>query len=71
MKKKPREKLKTAAVGPNFLEHWFYYDFQICANVEELKETMRFINHHGYDLFSVAQNGTGVYTVFFRRRACG
>lgn len=62
---------KKVVVGPNFLEHWWVYDFEICADVEELKKTMDYINRHGYDLISVCQDGTGVYTVFFKRRACG
>lgn len=62
---------KKVVVGPNFLEHWWIYDFEICADVEELKKTMDYINRHGYDLISACQDGTGVYTVFFKRRACG
>lgn len=62
---------KKVVVGPNFLEHWWVYDFKLCADVEELKQTMEYINRHGYDLISVSQDGTGAYTVFFRCRACG
>ena len=62
---------KKVGVGPNVLEHWWVYDFEICADVEELKKTMDYINRHGYDLISACQDGTGVYTVFFKRRACG
>ncbi|MGM9626925.1 MAG: hypothetical protein ACI3V4_02360 [Faecousia sp.] len=62
---------KKVVVGPNFLEHWWVYDFEICADVDELKKTMDYINRHGYDLISACQDGTGVYTVFFKRRACG
>lgn len=68
--KENHEKKGTVVVGPNFLAHWFIYDFEMCVGVEELKETMDVINHHGYDLISVTQSGE-VYTVFFRRRACG
>lgn len=63
-----REKV---VIGPNFLQHWFVYDFQLCADVKELTKTLKYINHHGYDLISVTQDATGVYTVFFKRRACG
>lgn len=62
---------KKVVVGPNFLEHWWVYDFQICENLEELKKTVDYINRHGYDLISATQDGAGVYTVFFKRRACG
>lgn len=62
---------KKVVVGPNFLEHWWVYDFEICADVEELKKTVDYINRHGYDLISTCQDGAGVYTVFFRCRACG
>ena len=62
---------KKVVVDPNFLGYWWVYDFEICADVEELKKTMDYINRHGYDLISACQDGTGVYTVFFKRRACG
>lgn len=62
---------EKVVIGPNFLQHWFVYDFQLCADVKELTETLKYINHHGYDLTAVTQDATGVYTVFFKRRACG
>lgn len=67
----PEGEKKTVVVGPNFLSHWFIYDFELCADYEELKAVMEYINYHGYDLISVTQDGRGFYTVFFRRRACG
>lgn len=68
----PEEKKKqTVVVGPNFLSSWFVYDFELCADREELKQTMAEINRHGYDLISVTQDLAGMYTVFFKRRACG
>ena len=36
-----------------------------------MEKVMQMINHHGYDLVSVTQDAAGVYTIFFRRRACG
>lgn len=57
-------------VGPNFLSHWYIYDFQVCEGKEELMRTINYINRHGYGLISVTQY-QDVYTVFFRRRACG
>lgn len=62
---------RKVVVGPNFLSHWFVYDFEICAEYEDLKITMDSINRHGYDLITVTQDHRGFYTVFFRRRACG
>ena len=43
------------------------YDFQLCADAEELKQTMGYINSCRLDLISVTQDASGVYTVFFRR----
>ena len=42
-------------VGPNFLAHWYVYDFQVCEGRPELLRTMDYINRHGYDLISVTQ----------------
>lgn len=67
----PERKRETVVVGPNFLASWFVYDFQICAEYEELKETLDYINRHGYDLITVTQDTRGFFTVFFRRWACG
>lgn len=61
---------KRVVIGPNFLEHWFVYDFQICPNQRALRTAIDYINRHGYDLVSVSQREQ-TYTVFFRRRACG
>ena len=66
-----KKKKETVVIGPNFLAHWFIYDYELCNNHAELQKVMDHINHHGCDLISVTQDGTGVYTVFFRRRACG
>lgn len=67
----PEKDRKTVVVGPNFLNSWFVYDFELCAGLEELKQTISTINRRGYDLISVTQDIAGVYTVFFKRRACG
>lgn len=67
----PEQKRETVVLGPNFLNSWFIYDFRICAEYEELKETLDYINRHGYDLITVTQDNRGFFTVFFRRRACG
>lgn len=71
MSEKVKRKSKPVVIGPNFLNSWFFYDFQICAEYEELKQTIDYINRHGYDLITVTQDHRGFYTVFFRRRACG
>lgn len=65
------EKKEKVVIGPNFLAHWFIYDFEFAADRAELIAVMDRINRHGYDLISVTQDIGGVYTVFFRRRACG
>lgn len=43
------------------------YDFQLCADVDELKRTIDYINNCFLSLISVTQDASGVYTVFFRR----
>ena len=45
----------------------FLYDFELCADYDELKTVMETINYHGYDLVSVTQDTRGFYTVFFLR----
>ena len=67
----PEDKPKPVVIGPNFLSSWFVYDYEVCDGRRELEKVMETINRHGYDLVSVTQDLTGVYTVFFRRRACG
>lgn len=67
----PEKDKQTVVVGPNFLNSWFVYDFELCADMSELKQTIATINRRGYDLVSVTQDRHGVYTVFFKRRACG
>lgn len=58
-------------VGPNFLAHWYIYDFQVCeGRAGAAADEGIYINRHGYDLISVTQYQE-TYTVFFRRRACG
>lgn len=66
-----KKKKETVVIGPNFLAHWFIYDYEFCEGRQELARVMKHINHHGYDLVSVTQDPNGTYTVFFRRRACG
>lgn len=55
-------------VGPNFVAHWFVYDFEVCIGVEELQQALAKINYHGFDLVAVTQT-MDKYTVFFRRLA--
>ena len=68
---KEQKKKETVVVGPNFLASWFVYAFERCRSETELAVTMEYINYHGYDLISVTQDSKDVFTVFFRRRACG
>ena len=70
MKKIP-EKKGTVVIGPNFLAHWFIYDYERYENEAALAVVMEYINNHGYDLIAVTQDSKDIYTVFFRRRACG
>ena len=57
--------------GPNFLADWFVYDYEKCDTGRDLRKCINEINRRGYDLVSVTQDRTGIYTVFFRGRACG
>lgn len=45
------------------------YDFEMCADYDELKATLRAINHLEYELIGVTQDTRGIYTLFFRRPA--
>ena len=44
-------------------------DFELCADTSELAKTLRCIDDNGYYMSGVTQDGSGVYTVFFRRPA--
>ena len=50
--------------------HCYIYDFAFCKSHAELEDVMLKINHFCYDLVSVTQDASGVYTVFFRRLTC-
>lgn len=69
--KKQTVKKESIVSGPNFLAHWFVYDYVRCDGISELEKAMHTINRHGYDLVSVTQDSKDIFTVFFRRRACG
>lgn len=60
-------RLLDPAYGPTPKAAHDVYDFQLCADVEELKRTIEYINASGLNLISVTQDFNGVYTVFFRR----
>ena len=49
----------------------YIYDFEICADYEEMKGILSYINRCGYDLVSVTQDSRDFFTIFFRRRANG
>ena len=59
------------SIKDDFARSPFVYDFEICADFDELKATMQSINYNGYDLISVTQDHRGFYTLFFRRFAGG
>lgn len=63
----PEGDKKSVVAAPNFPVLRFIYDFELCADYEELKDVMENINYHGYDLVSVTQDTRGFYTVFFLR----
>lgn len=42
-------------------------DFELCADAAEMAKTLRCIDENGYFMSGVTQDGSGVYTVFFRR----
>jgi hypothetical protein len=46
-----------------------FYDFELCAEYEELKASVHSINHLGYEIICATQDHRGVYTLFFRRPA--
>lgn len=46
-------------------------DFDLCADTDELKQTLRCIDDNGYTMVSVTQDASGTYTVFFRRPVIG
>lgn len=71
MGSRPKKEKETVVIGPNFLASWFLYDYEFCESQDDLKRVIDHINRHGYDLVSVTQDLSGLYTVFFRRRACG
>lgn len=47
-----------------------FYDYQICHGQRALRETLKFINLHGYEIVAVSQHYQD-YTVFFRRALGG
>ena len=49
----------------------YIFDFEICADYEEVKNVLGYINRCGYDLVSVTQDSRDFFTLFFRRRANG
>lgn len=62
------EEIKSFDI-PNPFKPRSLYDFEICADYDELKATLEEINHCGYQLVSVTQDHRDFYTVFFRKCA--
>lgn len=49
----------------------YVYDFEICADYEEMKNILGYINRCEYDLIAVTQDSRGFFTIFFRRKVNG
>lgn len=47
------------------------YDYERCADLQELRFVMQTINMGQYQLVSVTQDSEDIFTVFFRRCAIG
>lgn len=43
------------------------YDYDVCNGSDDLSQMLLYINDNGFDLVNVTQDGSGAYTVFFRR----
>lgn len=49
----------------------YVYDFEICADYEEMKNILGYINRCEYDLIAVTQDSRDFFTIFFRRKVNG
>lgn len=43
------------------------YDFEICGELKDLRQTLAAINNNGYELVCVTPFTTATFVVFFRR----
>lgn len=46
-------------------------DFELCETCDELRRVLDSINRNRYQVISITQDGSGTYTVFFRRCVLG
>lgn len=67
----PEGKNKKFAAHASCFQPSLVYDFDLCADVGELRRMIHHINCQGYILVGVTQDLSGMYTVFFRRPVCG
>lgn len=67
----PEKENQAVIMEPRYMSVWCVYDFELCEDLEELKKVIATINRNHFELISVTQDPAGVYTVFFKRRACG
>lgn len=52
-------------------DYRYVHDFELCDDATELARTLKYIDRHGYVVVSATQDASGMYTVIFRRPACG
>lgn len=45
------------------------HDYELCSSIDQLRMVMETINRNQYQLISVTQDSSDMYTVFFRRCA--
>ena len=69
--KTPEDRRRKLDAGVSCFCPSIVYDIEFCAGKDELQRVIGYINFHGYILVSVTQDLSGIYTVFFRRPACG
>ena len=67
----PEDRKRKFDAGASCFCPSIVYDFEFCAGEDELRRLIHHINFSGYILISVTQDLSGIYTVFFRRLACG
>lgn len=59
------------AVPGRIPEVRWIYDYERCADLQQLRFVMETINRGQYQLISVTQDSDDIFTVFFRRCAVG
>ena len=51
----------------DFFAAYHIIDFELCETSDDLRRVLDSINRMRYQVVSVTQDGSGVYTIFFRR----